>query len=173
MDTACIIDGPEWWGDPSTTPEGRPVRLEDAAERSGRREGAQAERAALEAAVGALPPDCLVLHTAGRGAGACAATFAARQRRPVSAWPAFPGGDGVWPRNRALTAALVGLRESGWAVKALIFGPDHGVCPDQRELADLLRSHAIPVRSIVPYIAPPEEPEPAADGAAEETEPVD
>lgn len=160
-DTACIIDGPEWWGDPSTTPEGRPVRLDDASERSGRREQAQAERAALEAAVAALPPDCLVLHTAGRGAGACAATVVSRQSRPVSAWPAFPGGDGVWPRNRALAAAAVGLREGGWAVKALIFGPDHGVCPDQRELADLLRSHRVPVRSIVP-LAPESEPEPAA-----------
>lgn len=170
-DTAVLIDGPDWWGDPSVTPEGRPVRPENAADRSTRRSAANLEREALEAAVAALPAGCLVLHTAGRGAGALAGAAASRSRLPVAAWPPFPNEDGIWPRNRAVVAALVGLAAAGWLVKAIIAVPDgdDDAVPDQHELVDLLRSHAVHVRYISPADAPSLAPEPEAPEEAATT----
>lgn len=146
MTYACLIDGPDWWGDPSMSPHGRPVPLEDASERAERRMSAEVERDALEVAVAALPDGCLVIHTAGRGAGALAGSEAFRRGLPLASWPPWHGPNGVGDRNVAIVAALVGLRDSGWTVKAIVAYTPDAACPDQHELADLVRSHGIHVR---------------------------
>ena len=169
-DTAVLIDGPSWWGDPSVTPEGRPVRLDDAADRSARRSVSDLEIEALEAVVAALPDGCLVLHTGGRGAGTAAGRAAGRRRLPVSAWPPFPGEHGPRRRTLAVTAALTGLAAAGWAVKAVVAVPESGEEePEQAELVDLLRSHNVFVRYVAaadaPSLVPAEEPDEAEPDA--------
>lgn len=168
--TAVVIDGPEWWGDPSVAPDGRPVRLEDPKARKARRDAVADERAILAAVMGELPDDCLVIHTSGRGAGAMAAGIAAVRRMPVAAWPPFPSEDGIRIRNFALAAAVAGLAQSGWLVKAIIAYPDtdSATARDQQELSDLLRNSSIFVRSIQPsdaaaLIEPDEETEPSPE----------
>lgn len=164
-DTAVLVAGPEWWGDPSVTPEGRPVRLDDARDRSARRSVSDLELEALTAIVDGLPDGCLVLHTGGRGAGSVAGRAAGRRRLPVSAWPPFPGEQSQRRRALAVTAALVGLAAAGWAVKAVIAVNEAGEEePELAELVDLLRSHNVFVRYVAaadaPSLAPPE---PAAE----------
>lgn len=132
--TAVVVDGPDWWADPSTMPDGSPVPYELAAVVAVRREEAEAEWEALRAAVAALPQGCLVMHTAGRGAAALAAADADRLGLPQTAWPSAADRVSIAARDRALVAALVGLRDAGWLVKALLAG-NSGDAP---RLADLL-----------------------------------
>lgn len=153
MTAVVLIDGPEWWGDSSMSPENRPVRLERAADRVERRTTATAERKAVEAIVGGLPDGCLVIHTSGRGASATASAAAARRGLPTAAWPAWPGRPNT-DRNDAVVAALIGLRAEGHPVKAVLFGPGVGHAADQNELVTRLRQHRIFVRIEGRFVEP-------------------
>lgn len=172
-DAAVVIDGPDWWGDPSVTPDGLPVRLNDRAQRSARRDAAAAEREILGLVVADLPAGCLVLHTAGRGVGAILSGFVSLRDLPVAAWPVPPVEGGARFRNRALAAAAAGLAQHGWLVKAVIFQPDGPGAWEQNELDDLLRSASVFVRTVRPSDLealrppPPEDPELDPDPASD------
>ena len=140
---AVVVTGPEWWGDPTLKPDGKPVMIERVEERREHFARAAAETAGAHLAIDELPEDCMVIYVAGRGAVTRFSEAASRRRLPLAIVPAD-----------AIVDVVVGLGLRGWRLKVLCANGDEKL--DRLSLA--LRAEAVFVKAVQRHVEP-EEPE--------------